>query len=70
MHPLEDFLRGPLHKPRVGVQVKAGFKSLFETYHPDTHAESMRLLEENKHLSWLRTMVCLQMANVVPEQAE
>ena len=28
----------------------------------------MRLLEEDKHLSWLHTMVCLQIADVVSNQ--
>ena len=67
LHPMEDFLRGQIRKPRVEVQEKAAFQPLFEINHPDTHAETMRSLEEDKHLSWLR-MVCLQIANVVPEQ--
>ena len=45
VHPLEDFLRGLLRKTRIEVQARAAFKSLFETYHPDFHAETIRSLE-------------------------
>ena len=62
LHRLEDFLRGPLRKPRFEVQARAAFQSLFETYYPDTHAETMQSIEEDKHLSWLRSIVCLQIA--------
>ena len=56
MHPLEDFLRGPLRKPRIEVQARAAFKSLFETYQPEFHAETIRSLEWGEHLRLLRTM--------------
>ena len=46
LHALEDSLMGPLSKPRVEVQAKMAFQSLFETHHLDTHAETMRSLEE------------------------
>ena len=71
MHPLEDFFRGPLRKPRIGVQARAAFKSLFETYPPEFHAETIRSFEWDEHLRSLQTsqtMVCLQIANMVPEQ--
>ena len=67
MHPLEDFLRGLLSKPRIEVQARAAFNSLFETYHPGFHAKTIRSLEWDEHLRSLRTMVCLKIANVVPE---
>ena len=41
MHPLEDFLRGLLSKPRLEVQARAAFKALFETYHPEVHEETI-----------------------------
>ena len=61
-------MRGPLCKPRIEVQARSAFQSLFETYHPEFHAETMRSLEWDEHLRELRTMVCLQIASVVPEQ--
>ena len=68
MHPLEDFLRGPLRKPMIEVQEKAAFQLLFETYYPVFHAETMRSLEWGEYLCWFCTYVCLQIANVVHEQ--
>ena len=68
VHPLEDFLRGPLRKPTIEVQARAAFQSLFETYHPDVHAETIRSLEWDERLRLHHTMMCLQIANVVPEQ--
>ena len=61
-------MRGPLRKSRIDVQARAAFKSLFETHHPDFHAETIRSLEWDEHLCSLRTMACLQIANVVPKQ--
>ena len=60
MHPLEDFLRGPLRKLMIEVQERTAFQSLFETYHPDFHAETMRSMEWDEHLCWLRAKGCLQ----------
>ena len=68
MHPLEDFLRGPLRKPIFGVQKRTAFQSLFGTSHPDFHAGTLRSLEWDEHMSWLRTKECLQIARVVPEE--
>ena len=56
MHPLEDFLRGLLSKPRLEVQAQAAFMALFETYDPDAHAETIRSLECDEHLQSLRTI--------------
>ena len=49
MHPLEDFLKGTMCKPRIEVQARSAFQSLFETYHPGFHAETMRSLEWDEH---------------------
>ena len=38
MHPLEDFLTGPLRKPTLEVQARAAFLGLCETYDQDFHA--------------------------------
>ena len=72
MHPgpLEDFLRSQLSKPRLKVQARAAFTALFETYHPDVHVETIQSLEWDEHLRSLRTMVCLKIANVAPDEGQ
>ena len=70
MHPLKDFMRGPLCRPRIEVQKKAASNALFKTYHLDFHAQTIRSLEWDEHLREIRTMVCLQFAIVVPEQED
>ena len=50
------------------MQKGAAFQELFETYHLDFHAQTIRSLEWDEHLHELRIIVCLQIANVVPEQ--
>ena len=68
MHPLEDFLWGPLCKPSLEVQARAAFMSLYETYEPDFHARTIKSLDEDEHLQYLRTMVCLKIASVLPDE--
>jgi hypothetical protein len=64
---MHDFQRGPLRKPSVSVQARAAFESLRENYHPDFHQNTMKSLNQDQNYSWLRTMVCLQIANVIPD---
>ena len=57
MPPIADFLRGLLCKPSLEVQTLAAFTSLCETYEPDFHARTIKWLDEDGHLRYLRTMV-------------
>ncbi len=66
MHHLDDFQRRAVCKSRIEVYVRLAFQSLLKAYHPDMHAQTMRLLEEDDNLSWLRSTMCLQIANVIP----
>ena len=70
MHPLEDFLRGPLCKPSLEVQARAAFVSLYQTYEPDFHASAIKSLDEDEHLQYLKTimMVCIQITSVLPDE--
>ena len=68
MHPLEDFLRGQLLKPKLEVQARAAFMGLFETYNPDVHEETIRSLEWDEPMLSLRRMVCLKIADVIPDE--
>ena len=42
--------------------------SLYETYEPDFHARTIKSLDEDEHLQYLRTMVCLKIASVLPDK--
>ena len=69
IHPITDFLRGQLCKPSLEVQARAAFTSLCETYDEDVHQRTIKSLEENEHMQYLRTMVCLKIASVVPDES-
>ena len=68
MHPLENFLRGPC-KPSLEVQARSAFVSLYETYDPDFHASTIKSLDEDEHLQYLRTMMCLKIPSVLPDES-
>ena len=69
MHPIADFLRGQLCKPSLEVQARAAFTSLCETHEPDFHLRTIKSLDEGEHMQYLRTMVCLKIASVAPDEA-
>ncbi len=66
MYQVSDFQRGPLCRPRIEIQARAALKAQLETYYQKTHAETILSPEKDDHLSWLLSMVCLQIANAVP----
>ena len=51
------------------VQARAAFKSLCETYEPDFHLRTIKSLDEDEHMKYLRTMVHLKIASVVPDES-
>ena len=53
MHPIADFLPGPLCKPSLEVQARAAFTSLCETYESDVHLRTIKSLEEDEHMQYL-----------------
>ena len=69
MHPNADFLRGPLCKLSLEVQALAAFTSLCETYEPDFHLRTIKSLDEDEHMQYLRTMMCPKIASVVPDES-
>ena len=69
MHSIAGFLRGQLYKPSMEVQARAAFTSLCETYEPDFHLRTIKSLDEDEHMQYLRTMVCLKIASVVPDES-
>ena len=48
MHPMTDFIRGPLCKPPVEVQERAAFTSLWETYDEDVYHSTIKSLEDDE----------------------
>ena len=44
------------------------FICLSETYEPDFHARTIKSLDEDEHLQYLRTMVCLKITSVLPDE--
>jgi hypothetical protein len=66
MFPLLDFQRGPLCKPRIQIQAMAAFKTLEADYAPKTQKSTINPLMLDENCAWLRIMVCLQIANIEP----
>ncbi len=48
----------------------AAFKALEVDYAPETQKSTIQSLMWDKHCAWLRTMVCLQIANVEPNDRD
>ena len=69
MYRLGNFQRGLLCKPRIEVQAKAAFASLEEDYDPQFYEGTILSLIQNENYFWLRSMACLQIASVIPNDA-
>ena len=70
MHPITDFVRGPLCKPPVKVQERTAFASLWETYDADVYHSTIKSLGDDEIMQHHRTMVCLRIACVVPDESD
>ena len=49
------------------VQARVAFASLCETYDEDVHQRTIHSLENDEHMQYLGTMVCLKIASVMPD---
>ena len=69
MYPISDFMRGPLCKPFVEVQKMAAFMSLWDNHDPAFCHSIIQSLEEDEQMKQHHTMVCIQIARVVPDES-
>jgi hypothetical protein len=69
MHPINDIVRGSLCKPPVQVQERAEFTSLCEIYDEDVYHNTIKSLEDDELMQYHRTMLCLKIARVVPDES-
>ena len=65
MHPITDFVRGPLCKPPVEVQERAAFVSLWEAYDPDVYHSTIKSLEDDEIMQHHWTMVCIRIVHAM-----
>jgi hypothetical protein len=66
MFPLRDFKRGPVGKQRIVIQAIAAFKALEADHAPKIQESAIKSLMLDENCDWLRTMACLQINNVKP----
>ena len=48
----------------------AAFASVEEDHHPNFHKCIIQLPMDNENYCWLQSMVCLQIANVIPDDGD